>query len=185
MKKGSVIIFPTDTIYGMASKLYDKVGLERIMDIKKRDENKQIPVLISDLVSINLIAKYDSKALEVMTTFWPGALTVILDTTPEFCKKTGEKTIALRIPNHYLAIELIHQFGPLRTTSVNISGETPLNTYQEVADKFGDVVDKIYGEHVNDYIGVASTVIDLTNSEIKLIREGAIPFSDILEVYNK
>lgn len=185
MKKGTVIIFPTDTIYGIGCKLYDKVALERIFEIKQRDRSKHIPILVSNIVAINPIAKYDSKTLAVMQEFWPGPLTLILESTSEFFEKTGEKTIAIRIPDHYLAIDLINQLGPLRATSVNISGERPLNTYNEVKEQFGQLVDKVYGEHVGDYIGVASTIIDVSNSEIKLVREGAILFEDILKVYQK
>lgn len=185
MEKGQVIIFPTNTIYGMGCKLYDKVALERIYEIKKRSHDKDIPILVSSIVQINVIAKYDSKALKIMQTFWPGPLTVILESTKEFYEKTGDKNIAIRIPDHYVALELINNFGPLRTTSVNISGEPPLNTIKEIREQYKDVVDRIYGEHVGDYIGVASTVVDLSQKAIKLVREGAISFDEILAVYNK
>ena len=112
MEKGQVIIFPTDTIYGMGCQLYDKVALERIYEIKKRSHDKDIPVLVSSIVQINVIAKYDSKALRIMQNFWPGPLTLILQSTPDFYNKTGDKTIAIRIPDHYVTIELINNFGP-------------------------------------------------------------------------
>ncbi|HPX72171.1 MAG TPA: L-threonylcarbamoyladenylate synthase [Acholeplasmataceae bacterium] len=185
MEKGQVIIFPTDTIYGMGCQLYDKVALERIYEIKKRSHDKDIPVLVSSIVQINVIAKYDSKALRIMQNFWPGPLTLILQSTPDFYNKTGDKTIAIRIPDHYVTIELINNFGPLRTTSVNISGEEPLNKIEDIRKQYGNVVDHIYGEHVGHYIGIASTIVDISNGSIKLVREGAIPFEDILAVYNK
>lgn len=185
MEKGQVIIFPTDTIYGMGCKLYDKTALERIFEIKQRRHEKQIPILVSSIVDINPIAKYNSKTLAVMQAFWPGPLTIVLESTNEFYDKTQEKTIAIRIPNHYLALDLISEFGPLRTTSVNISGDKPLNTYDEIVIKYDGIVDHIYGEHVSDYIGTASTIVDLSGDSIKLIREGAISFDEILSIYNK
>ncbi len=186
MKRGDVIIFPTDTIYGIGCKLYDKNALDKIFTIKKRDPEKHIPILIGQIIDLIPIAKYDFNTLRVMQTFWPGPLTIVLETTIDFYEKTGEDTIAVRIPNHDLALELISQNGPLRTTSVNISGQAPLNTYLEVNEQFGKKVTKVYGEHVEDYIGVASTVVDATvPSNLKLIREGAISFDDILDVYEQ
>lgn len=186
MNRGDVIIFPTDTIYGIGCKLYDKMALDKIFTIKQRDPEKHIPILISQVIDLIPIAKYDFRTLLIMQKFWPGPLTIVLETTLDFYEKTGEDTIAVRIPNHDLALDLIEQNGPLRTTSVNISGQPPLNTYKEINDKFSKKVTKIYGEHVEDYIGVASTIVDATVSgQLTLIREGAILFSDILEVYNK
>ncbi|MGI6781239.1 MAG: L-threonylcarbamoyladenylate synthase [Acholeplasmataceae bacterium] len=185
MEKGQVIIFPTDTIYGIGCKLYDKVALARIYEIKKRRLDKDIPILVSSIVQINFIAKYDLKTLRVMQTFWPGPLTLILESKKEFYDRTGDKTIAIRIPDHYVALELINTQGPLRTTSVNISGEPPLNNIKEIREQYSDVVDYIYGEYTDDYIGVASTVVDMTKKPIKLVREGAISFDEILAVYEK
>lgn len=183
MKKGDVIIFPTDTVYGLGCRLYDEKALKKIFEIKHRDPERHIPVLVENIVSINPIATYDYKTLQVMTAFWPGPLTIILNTKKEFEEITGEKTIAIRIPDHYLAIELINQFGPLRTTSVNISGEEPLNTLEDVKAAFGDQVSHVYGEFTADYIGVPSTIIDVTGDEIKVVREGAITLEEIKEVY--
>lgn len=185
MKRGDVIIFPTDTVYGMGCKIYDKAAIAKIYELKERSVSKHLPILIGNLVDLNTIAQYDRKTLDIMTTFWPGALTIILKTRDELIKKTGEETIAVRIPDHYLALDLISEFGPLRATSVNISGQAPLNTYEEVLESFGSKVEHIYGEHVADYIDVASTIVDVSNGSIKLVREGVIPFSDILKVYNK
>lgn len=181
MKKGEIIIFPTDTVYGMGCKLYDEEGLKKIFEVKKRPINKQIPVLVADIVSINQFAIYNSRDLKIMTRFWPGALTVILKTSKSFYDITGEKTIAVRIPAHYLAQKILKETGPMRVTSANISGDAPINDPILIKELFSDKVDKLYLEDSGEYTNIASTIIDLTEEKIKVLREGSISIEEILE----
>lgn len=181
MEKGDVIIFPTDTVYGIGCKIYDKKGLDKIFDLKKRPIDKKIPILIPDIVSINNIAKYSHRDLRIMQKFWPGALTVILNTTKEFERLTGDKTIALRIPDHYIALNILNKYGPLRTTSANISGEEPTNDFKKIIEQFSNKVFDIVVDKNPSFSNKASTIIDLTENDIKIIRQGDITIKDILE----
>lgn len=181
MKNGDLIIFPTDTVYGLGCQVLDLEGIENIYKLKKRPKSKPIPILVSDIVSLNPICEIDKRALKLMTKFWPGPLTLILKTKKEFKKITGETTIAVRIPDHYMAQQVIKEYGPLRVTSANISGNKPLNTLEDVKIAFGSKVFKIYGEYTSDSSGVPSTIVDLTNKEIKILRQGNILEKDILD----
>lgn len=185
MKDGDIIIFPTDTVYGLATRLYDKVGLNKIYELKNRDKSKAIPILVSKIVDINQIAIYNEATLKLMTYFWPGPLTIILKTTPDFFKKTGEETVAIRVPNHYIALNVIEEFGPMRTTSVNISGESELNCLEEIKEQFEDKVTRIYGEYEGNYKGIPSTIVDMSKNELTIIREGSITLNQLNEALNR
>lgn len=182
MKTGSVIIFPTDTVYGMGTRLEDKKGLAKIFAIKERPLDKHIPILLPDVVSINKIATYSLRDIQIMKAFWPGELTVILKTTPEFKKKTTYETIALRIPDHEITLDILKEYGPLWTTSVNKSGEDPINDVKKIKKLFYDKVDKIYEEYDTPSKCAVSTIVDLTNGEPKILRQGKVTLKEINEV---
>lgn len=180
MKKGELIIIPTDTVYGLCAKLYDNEGLDNIFKLKERDFNKKIPILVSNYNQIKDIAVVSDEAKNIMETFWPGALTIVLKTTPEFYNKTKEETIALRMPNHKLALKVINDLGPLRATSVNKSNEKPLLSYDEIIKKYSKSVSKIYKQE-EEQLNISSTVIDMS-SNYQLLREGAISNIEILKI---
>ncbi len=182
MNKGDLIVMPTDTVYGLAAMLYDEEALHKIYEVKGREQSKQIPLLVGHIDQVFGIAKYDKKIEKIMHSFWPGALTIVMQTTPEFKDKTGEDTIAIRMPKHPKALELINEYGVLRVTSLNKSGEPPLETVEEIKEIFGDVVAEIH-EH-GDYpkSHVSSTVIMFKDDEIKVLREGTIKLDDLLQV---
>lgn len=182
LKAGSVVIFPTDTVYGLACRLYDELAVKRILKIKKRTQAKHFAVLCDILVTVNDLAVLDVRALKLAHSFWPGPLTLILPSSKSHYKKTGEKTIGVRIPNHNGVISLIQKNGPLITTSVNLSGEEPISNYQEIKKLFAHQVDYIYQEEQTSYSNISSTTVDLTNKEVKILREGTINKKQIDEV---
>ncbi|MDY0277582.1 MAG: L-threonylcarbamoyladenylate synthase [Acholeplasma sp.] len=176
--QNEVIIFPTDTVYGIGAGLYDEEGIKRIYKIKGRDFNKPLAVLCANLEQIETFAIVDKRVKLIAKLFWPGGLTLILKTNDSYFNKTKEKTIGVRIPKHKFAQRLLIDRGPMKTTSVNTSGEEPLNDYGVIYKKYHNVVNYIY-ENDEDIDGVSSTVIDLTE-ELKVIREGNIKIEDIL-----
>lgn len=174
MYEGDLIIIPTDTVYGLAAKLYDKKALEKIYRIKGRDQAKQIPLLVSKVSQLKEICKTNKFSLELMKKYWPGPLTIVLKTTKEFHKRTGELTIAIRMPNHPVALKLIDTYGVLRVTSLNKSGEPALTDLKEIEKVFGSEVKDIYpfGDVINS--NVSSTIVDLTKKKLTVLREGDI-----------
>ncbi|MFB5029777.1 MAG: putative threonylcarbamoyl-AMP synthase [Candidatus Phytoplasma pruni] len=172
-KKNKIIIFPTDTVYGIGAKINDTENLKKIYQIKKRDLNKPIAILFYSLEQVKNIALIDLKIIKISLFFWPGALTLIVNTTPSFYQLTKEKKIGIRIPNHKLALKILKDEGPLRATSVNDSGQPPLNNFKEIVDKYQNQVDYIYpNEQTNS--NVSSTVIDTTAPSWEIIRKGDI-----------
>lgn len=176
-----LIIFPTDTVYGIGCSIYDIYNIDRIYDIKKRDKSKPLACLCASLEQIKSIAYVNDLAIKLINKYLPGGLTLILKSKEEVKEKIGYNTIGVRIPNCKMALDILNECGPMLTTSVNDSGEKPINEYEEIVEKYANVVDKIYPPFEGSS-NVSSTVISIIDGEIKLLREGNIKFNDILNV---
>ncbi|MCR5483463.1 MAG: threonylcarbamoyl-AMP synthase, partial [Bacilli bacterium] len=139
-----VIIFPTDTVYGIGTPIFDTEGINKIYEIKKRPKEKPLACLCKDIKQIDDIAILTDDAIKLINEFLPGPLTIILNSKDEVIKKIGYKTIAVRIPNDNLALKILEDNGPMLTTSVNESGCVPENEYDEIYKKYNNLVDYIY-----------------------------------------
>lgn len=172
-----VIIFPTDTVYGIGCKIFDKDSIDRIYKIKKRDYSKPLACLCANIEQIKEIAYVNDKAKYLIDKYLPGGLTIILK-SKEIVKNTiGYETIGVRIPNHKVALTILNENGPMLTTSVNDSGFVPLNEYDEIVLKYKDLVDKIYKTDTKSS-NISSTVIMCVDDDVKVLRKGEI---DIFE----
>lgn len=174
-----LIIFPTDTVYGIGASIYDLDNINKIYEIKGRSFDKQLPVLCSSIEQIESFAVIDNNVLKLAKAFWPGALTLILKTKDEYFKFSGERTIGVRIPNHILALSLLEKYGPLKTTSINDSGSVPLNDYETIYEKYNNKVSYIY-KNTEASIGLASTIVSLVD-DVKILRLGNITLEQIKE----
>ena len=183
LKSGGVVVSPTDTLYGLVADVFNQDALERVFTIKGRASDLALPVLISDWAMVGVVAENKSDlAQRLAEKYWPGPLTLVLPKLPGVsCLVTGGRdTVAVRSPNHPVPQRLITQLGrPITGTSANLSGEPNPQSLDEVRRQLGNSVDYIisYGPVPT---GTASTIVDLTNGLPKLIREGAIPFMEIL-----
>ena len=168
--KREPVVIPTDTLYGLSMSIYGEV--RKIFLLKRRDPTKRIPVGVSDIGMMEEIAHLSDEARILVTRFMPGALTLVLRSKiPEI---TGD-TVGVRIPNHFVPIELARRIGPITLTSANVSGErNPVR----LEDTFS--VDVRYRIDCGELSGKPSTIVSLVDG-INLIREGAIPFSAILK----
>ncbi len=163
LKAGGVIIFPTETVYGIGTSVNSDLGVKRIYKIKNRSEEKLLQILISNPVQLNnLVVSIPEIARTLIKKYWPGPLTLIF-------KKIGDGTVGIRMPNHKVALELINDCGPLYATSANISGQSAPTSADEVTIKADLLLDAGPCE-----IKEASTVIDVTSATPKVIRVGAI-----------
>ena len=174
-----VIIFPTDTVYGIGTPIFDIEGIDRIYEIKKRPRTKLLACLCADINQIESIAFIDENAKKLIDKFLPGPLTLILNTKDEVKIKIGYKTIGVRIPNNKIALDILKQNGPMLTTSVNESGNVPLNEYDDIYRQYSEVVDKIYDTNTCSS-NISSTVV-LIDDEVKILREGQISKEEIEE----
>lgn len=183
LSKGGLIVFPTDTVYGLAAKFDEVDAIERIYQVKGRDQTKALAVLIGNLEQITIISPSISEnATKLINYFWPGALTIIFEKRKELNSPLSiDNSIGIRIPDDPFVRQLSERVGPLATTSANRSGFPSTTKIDEVLDQIGDRIDLVVdgGECEG---GVPSSVVDCRGEEIKILREGAISKE---EIYNK
>ena len=139
--------------------------------------------MCASIEQINSIAIIDDNSRKLINEFLPGGLTLILKSREEVYLKIGYKTIGVRIPNCKIALNILQKNGPMLTTSVNDSGAVPINEYEEIVQKYSNLVDEIYQAN-EDSSNLSSTVVSVIESEVKILREGAITAKDINRVLN-
>lgn len=183
ISNGDVIIFPTDTVYGIGAKINDKDALEKIYELKKRPKDNRLAVLCSSIEDIKEIAYLNDNAYKLINHYMPGALTIVLKSKEEYQSEYIFETVAVRIPDHELTLRILNENGPLATSSVNISGSAPLNDYIDIVKVFGNDVTYVFPNALKSS-KVSSTIVDLSNGGCTLIREGSIKFSEILKLLN-
>ena len=176
-----VIIFPTDTVYGIGTSVYNKDGIDKIYSIKKRDRNKPLAVLCAHIEQIEEIAYVDDITRKIINKFLPGGLTLILNAKKVIVDNMGIETVGVRIPDYKLALDILAEVGPMATTSVNESGEAELNDYDTIYNAYNSLVDIIYKPSDEKRSLLASTVIDVRDG-IKVLRDGAIKLEDIKNI---
>ncbi len=185
MTQSKVIIFPTDTVYGIGASVYDTKGMDKIYEIKHRDKSKPLAVLCADIDQIEEIAYVTDEARKLINKFLPGPLTVILKSKDSIKDTFKGETVGVRIPNYDVALEILKENGPMATTSVNESGMPSINNYNEIVIDYSKLVDAIYKPSNCATSSLASTVVLIKENDIKILREGAITAKMIKECLQK
>lgn len=184
-RSGKIFIYPTDTIYGIGGNPFDRNVVNRISAFKGRDEKKQFIWLLSDIENLlNYIDVLNQSHIEVLQRIWPASLTVIFNLNERTKEITNQKTVAVRIPKNDFCLKLLKEIStPLISTSVNRSGEEPLNQVDQIVNDFLNEVDAIFfnSERTDQK---SSTIIELTAEKPKLIREGSIKFVELLKNFS-
>jgi L-threonylcarbamoyladenylate synthase len=181
LKEGKVVVCPTDTVYGLLVNAKDKKAVEKIFKIKKRRKNKPLPLFVKDIKMVKSLAKISKKEEKFLKKFWPGKITVILKyknkNLPQGTFDQKNKKIGLRIPDYKLINNIFKKINfPLSGTSANISGKAPSTKIKEIIKQFQNQ------KHQPDLIIEAgnlpksqpSTIIDLTEKEFKILRQGEV-----------
>ena len=177
LKAGGVVIFPTETVYGIGTSVFSLLGIRRIYDLKGRHGRKPLALLVHSLTAATpLVEIIPPEAKRLAEKFWPGPLTIVLKASALGRLVTGGlATIGVRIPNHPVALAILKATGiPLATTSVNRSGQKPAVSGKDAAKLFGGKVDCLI-DGGPCRVKTASSVIDLSHYPFTVIREGAIP----------
>ena len=174
IKKGGILIFPTDTVYGIGCNPYNENAVKKIYEIKSRTKLKSLPVLAHSLDIVKEIAHIDEFTEKIIEKYWPGPLTLILELTDEKLKKSLnlQNKIAVRIPDSKCTLKLLEKCKLLVGTSANISGNS---SYTNPNDCIKNI--KNYDVFLNGGTITSkgeSTIIEIENEEIKIIREGAL-----------
>jgi L-threonylcarbamoyladenylate synthase len=187
LKKGGVIAFPTDTVYGLGADAFNATAVERIYEIKTRPRHQQLPLLITDVEQLTTLANPIPEIAWFLTRhFWPGGLTLVLAKTDSVPAHLAPgPTIAIRIPNHPVCLALIQHLGnPIIGTSANISGQPSVLTADEVRQQLGGKIDFIINGGKCPS-GKESTVVDITRKAPAILRQGIIPSHEIDKAYKE
>lgn len=174
--RGELIVFPTDTVYGIGTRADDPEATRRLFEAKGRPRELTIPVLVPSLDGASMIASFDERAERLATAAWPGPLTLVLPRTgaSRGWELGGDgDTIGVRVPRHPLAGALLAISGPLATTSANRTSEPPARTGEELEATFGDRV-AIYLCQEGPLVGQASTVVRVTDRGLEVLRAGSL-----------
>lgn len=178
---GQLVVFPTDTVYGLGARPDVDLATERLFEAKRRRPELALPVLVAGVAAAATVAAFDDRARLLARRFWPGGLTLVLPRThvSRAWELGGERdTVGVRVPNHPTALTLLAHTGPLAVTSANLSGEPTPPDCPGVHRALGDSV-AVYLCAGRRADGPASTVVDLTEPQPRILRPGAISDDDI------
>jgi len=192
--RGELVVIPTDTVYGLAADAFSAKAVQRLLDAKGRGRTSPPPVLIPGVPTLDALARdVPDTVRQLVDAFWPGGLTVVLHAQPSLQWDLGETrgTVALRMPSHRIALELLSETGPLAVSSANLTGRPAASTAQEAEAMLGEAV-AVYldggpagtgyepvGERPGD---LSSTIVDATGDALRVVRAGVITREALIEV---
>jgi L-threonylcarbamoyladenylate synthase len=180
LREDGIIVYPTETFYGLGANGFSATAINKVYRLKKRAPRKPISIVISDLSMLRQIVSGDFSSFQpLISAFWPGPMTIILKASSAVPDELlGQKgTIGVRLTSHPWVRALVHQARfPITATSANISGETPISDPEKARESFEGIVDLVVdgGKTEGRF---PSTVMDLSGEQPRLVREGAIPLS--------
>lgn len=186
LKNGGTVVFPTDTVYGLAALPFNEDFVERLYVAKGRNSTRAIAVLISDTSEMECVSVSPNKlAMQLADRFWPGALTLVVPRHPDLPDVLSSLlTVGVRVPDHPVALSLLRISGPLAATSANLSGRENTNTAQEALEQLQGRVDLII-DGGRSPGRVPSTVVDCTVPGLRILRSGPISEHDLNQVLSK
>ena len=184
LSNGGVVVFPTDTLYGLGADVFSLPALQRIFSIKGRPADLALPVLVAGLDQVEAVAlPISGQARRLAQRFWPGPLTMVMRRShnlPDLVTG-GADTVAVRMPDHLVPLALARRLGrPIIGTSANLSGQPDLMDLSALESQLSNLVDYIIQAGPIP-AGAASTIVDVTGETPQLLREGAISMEDVLE----
>lgn len=190
LSRGELVVLPTDTVYGIAADAFNARAVAGLLAAKGRGRQQPPPVLVAGMSTLRaLVADLPEPVERLVETFWPGGLTIVLPSQPSLSWDLGETrgTVAVRMPAHRIALELLEETGPLAVSSANRTGAPAAVTIDEARDMLGESVG-VYLDDGPSHTGIASTIVDATRLVggdeplVRVLREGAVPRERLREV---
>jgi L-threonylcarbamoyladenylate synthase len=184
VRRGELVVLPTDTVYGLGTDAFSLSAVAALLRAKGRGRDMPVPVLVGTAQTLDGIAtRLSSEARKLVEAFWPGALTVVCHQQPSLAWDLGDTrgTVAVRMPLHPVAIELLVTVGPMAVSSANISGVPPATSAAEAREQLGEAV-AVYLDAGRCADAVPSTILDLTGEAPQVLREGAISVDQLRAV---
>ena len=184
LRRGELVVLPTDTVYGIAAEAFDPVAVDGLLKAKGRGRDMPPPVLVGTVrAAMALVMDLADTGKDLIDEFWPGGLTIVCRSSPTLVWDLGETkgTVAVRMPLHHVALDLLKKTGPLAVSSANVSGQPPATTADEAMAQLGNSV-SVYLDAGPCPGDVPSTIVDLTGSVPRLLRRGVISVERLQDV---
>jgi len=181
---GELVVLPTDTVYGLGADAFDATAVAELLRVKGRGRAMPVPVLVGSWTTIDgLVAAVDARTRDLIEAFWPGGLTLVVRHAPSLDWDLGDSdgTVAVRMPMHPVAIELLEKTGPMAVSSANRHGQPAAQTGADAQIHLGDDV-AVYLDDGPVTGGVASTIVDVTGPRPQILRLGAIDADELRDV---
>jgi tRNA threonylcarbamoyl adenosine modification protein (Sua5/YciO/YrdC/YwlC family) len=173
---GELVVLPTDTVYGLGANAFEPAAVAELLRVKGRGRDMPVPVLVGSWSTIDgLVSSVDERTRSLVEAFWPGGLTLVVRHAPSLHWDLGDSdgTVAVRMPLHPVAIEVLETTGPMAVSSANRHGRPAAQTATDAREQLGDDI-AVYLEDGPAPGGVASTIVDVTGARPRILRLGAI-----------
>lgn len=184
VSSGQLVVLPTDTVYGIGADAFDANAVNGLLAAKARGRDMPVPVLVGSWSTIDgLVSVITERTRSLIEAFWPGGLTLVVEHAPTLAWDLGDArgTVAIRMPLHPVAIELLESTGPMAVSSANRSGQPPATTAEQAREQLGESV-AVYLDGGPAHAGVASTIVDVTTEVPRILRAGAVSVEALREV---
>jgi L-threonylcarbamoyladenylate synthase len=184
VRSGAVVVLPTDTLYGIGADAFNSSAVASVLAAKGRGRDMPVPVLVGSWSTIDGLVNFVPAVLrDLIEAFWPGGLTVVVEHAPSLAWDLGDArgTVAVRMPLHPVALELLAETGPMAVSSANVTGQPPAVTAQQAYAQLGESV-SVYLDGGEVPLGRPSTIVDLTGEVPTVLRAGAIDLAALREV---
>jgi len=183
LRDGRLAVLPTDTVYGIAADAFDAAAVRRLQRAKGRGRNLPPPVLVGAASTLDALASgLPTYARDIVAELWPGPLTLVCTQQPSLTWDLGDtrSTVAVRMPDHQVAIELLTRTGPLAVSSANRTGMPAATTVEQAREMLGERV-QVYLDGGPSSHGAASTILDVTGARGRVLRTGGVPLERLHE----
>ncbi len=184
VRRGELVVLPTDTVYGIGADAFSPPAVDDLLAAKGRGRDMPVPVLVGSPRALDgLVMMLGEAGYNLVEAFWPGALTIVALHQPTLDWDLGETkgTVAVRMPLHPVAIELLNDVGPMAVSSANKSGQPPATTVEEAETQLGEAV-AVYLDSGPCPSRTPSSIVDVTGPTPRLLREGVLSFEQLREV---
>ena len=184
IQRGDLVVFPTDTVYGLAADAFDADAVTELLATKGRGRSMPPPVLVSSATTLDALARdVPGYAHALVEAFWPGPLTIVCRQQTSLMWDLGDTrgTVAVRMPDHELAREILERTGPLAVSSANLTGMPAATDADQAEEMLGELV-AIIIDAGESPVGEASTIVDATGSQGRILRRGALSLEQLNEV---
>ncbi|GAA4484890.1 L-threonylcarbamoyladenylate synthase [Microbacterium panaciterrae] len=197
ISRGELVVLPTDTVYGVGADAFSPAAVQRLLDAKGRGRQQPPPVLVGSVATLTALVESVPEPVRLLVDeFWPGGLTIVLPAQPSLVWDLGEThgTVAVRMPDHKIALALLEETGPLAVSSANLTGQEAAVEIDDAERMLGDSV-TVYLDHGRltpdeQAAGVPSTIVDATSlvrpggedAKVRVLRDGAISREELARV---